>query len=36
LWYCEEPKPENVFGQKFYDLKEAHKNSIIGIDEKKY
>ena len=32
---CEEPKPENVFGQKFYDLKEAHKNSIIGIDEKR-
>ena len=31
----EEPKAENVFGNKYYDLKDAHKNTIIAIDEKK-
>ena len=30
-----EPKAENVFGNKYYDLKEAHKNTIIAIDEEK-
>jgi len=29
----EELKYENVFGNTYYDLKEAHKNTIIGIDE---
>ena len=29
----EELKYENVFGNIFYDLKDAHKNTIIGIDE---
>ena len=28
----EELKYENVFGNTYYDLKEAHKNTIIGID----
>lgn len=32
---CEVPKPESVFGNTYYDLKEAHKNTIIGIDEQK-
>ena len=31
---CDEPKAENVFGNTYYDLKEAHKNTIIAIDEK--
>ena len=30
---CDEPKAENVFGNTYYDLKEAHKNTIIAIDE---
>lgn len=29
----EEPKAENVFGNQYYDLKEAHRNTIIAIDE---
>jgi len=29
----EDPKAENVFDNKYADLKEAHKNTIIAIDE---
>jgi hypothetical protein len=35
LVVLKEPVPEQVFGKVYSDLKEAHKHSIIAIDEEK-